>query len=72
MIERWSTFEHEESQYEASKRKQTRINGKFNLQRKKLTLYQSKQSVLASSISKTREELLLFIKSVFPASITQF
>ena len=59
-------------QYEArqhsrnQKRKQTRINGKFNVQLEKiLALYHQKTEYFSpSSISKTREELC-FCKSVF-------
>ena len=61
-------YEHEESQYTRNqKRKQTRINGKFNVQLEKiLALYHQKTEYFSSgSISKTREELCFFKTRLF-------
>ena len=68
-------YEHEESIHEESKRKQTRINGKFNLQLEKYsTLYPSKFfSILAQVLFSLKQgKNFALVKSVFPASITQF
>ena len=61
-------YEHEESQYTRhQKRKQTRVNGKFNVQLEKiLALYHQKIEYFSpSSIPKTREELCFFKTRLF-------